>query len=113
MSVLVKYVFIHCFCLLLIKINYGFFSPASAASRKKPRFSIGKYQRLKKESVNTEIQKLLDGDAQILELKRKVAAEKVKIDALGMKLHNKQEIVRRRKRKVGSINFSVCMLWPL
>jgi len=60
-----------------------------------PRFSIRKYQRLKKESVNAEIQKLLYGDAQILELKRKVAAGKVKIDALGTKLHNKQEIVRR------------------
>ncbi|CAH3194065.1 unnamed protein product [Porites evermanni] len=76
------------------------FSPPLAASNKKPRFSIGKYQQLKKERVNAEIQKLLDTDAQILELKRQLASERVKIDALGTKLHNKQEIVRRRKRKI-------------
>lgn len=74
MSVLIKYVFIRRFCLRAIKINLGFFCPPSAASHKKPRFSIRKYQRLKKESVNGEIQKLLDGDAQILELKRQLAA---------------------------------------
>ena len=77
------------------------------------QFSIGKYQWLKKESVNGEIRKLLDGDAQILELKRQVAAQRVQMDTLKTKLHNKQEIVQRRKRKVCSINFSVCMLWPL
>ena len=113
MSVLIKYVFIRRFCLLVIKINHGSFSPPSAASHKKPRFSIRKYQRLKKERVNAEIQKLLDDDAQILELKRQLAAQRVKIDALGTKLHNKQEIVRRRKQKVCLVNFSVCMLWPL
>ncbi|CAH3183811.1 unnamed protein product [Porites lobata] len=75
------------------------FSPPLAASNKKPRFSIGKYQQLKKERVNAEIHKLLDTDAQILELKRQLASERVKIDALGTKLHNKQEIVRRRKTK--------------
>ena len=106
----IKYVFIRRFCLLLAKINHGVFSPPLAASNKKPRFSIGKYQQLKKERVNAEIQKLLDSDAQILELKRQLASERVKIDTLGTKLHNKQEIVRRRKRKVCSINFSV-LLW--
>ena len=106
----IKYVFIRRFCLLLAKINHGVFSPPLAASNKKPRFSIGKYQQLKKERVNAEIQKLLDTDAQILELKRQLASERVKIDTLGTKLHNKQEIVRRRKRKVCSINFSV-LLW--
>ena len=113
MSVFIKYVFIHRFCLLFAKINHGVFSPPSAASNKKPRFLIGRYQQLKKESVNAEIQKLLDADTQILELKRQLAAERVKIDALGTKLHNKQEIVRWQKQKVCSINFSVCMLWPL
>jgi len=78
----IKYVCIRRFC-------HGVCSPPSVARNKKPRFSIGKYQQLKKESVNAEIQKLLGADAQILELKT------VKIDALGRKLHNKQEIVRR------------------
>ena len=100
----IKYVCICRFCLLFAKINHGVFSPPSVARNKKPRFSE-KYQQLKKESVNAEIQKLLDADAQILELKRQLAAETVKIDALGRKLHNKQEVVRERKRKVCSINF--------
>ena len=113
MSVVIKYVFIRCFCLLAIKINHGLFSPPSVASHKKPRFSIGKYQRLKKERVNGEIQKLLEGDAEILELKRQLAAQRVQVDTLRTKLHNKEETVRRRKRKVCWINFSVCMLWPL
>ena len=113
MFVFTKYVFIRCFSLLLVKINHNIFSPPSQAGNKKPRFSIGKYQGLKKESVNAEIQKLLKADAQILELKRQLAAERVKIDSLGTKLHNKQEIVCRRKQKVCSVNFSVCMLWLL
>ena len=113
MFMCIKYVCICCFCLLFAKINHGVFSPPSVARNKKPRFLTGKYQQLKKESVNAEIQKLLDADAQRLELKRQVASERIKIDALGKELHNKQEIVRRRKQKVCSINFSVCMLWQL
>ena len=113
MSVCIKYVCIRRFCPLFAKINHGVFSPPSVARNEKPRFSIGKYQQLKKESLNAEIQKLLEADAQILELKRQLDAERVKIDALGRNLHNKQEIVRRRKRKVCSINFSVCMLRQL
>ena len=113
MSMYSKYVSIRRFCLLFAKRTYGIFSPPSVARNKKPRFSIGKYQQLKKGSVNAEIQKLLEADAQILELKRQLDAERVKIDALGRNLHNKQEIVRRRERKVSSINFSVCMLWQL
>ena len=105
MFMCIKYVCIRRFCLLFAKINHGIFSPPSVERNKKPRFLIGKYQQLKKESVNAEIQKLLSADAQILELKRQLAAQTVKIDALGRKLHNKQEIVRRRKRKVCSINF--------
>ena len=111
----IKCVSIRRFCLLFAKLNHGVFSPPSVtvARNKKPRFSIGKYQQLKKESVNAEIQKLLEADEQILELTRQLAAERVKIDALGRDLHSKQEIVRRRKRKVCSINFSVCMLCQL
>lgn len=91
MSVLIKYVFIRRFCLLAIKINHGLFSPPSVASHKKPRFSIGKYQRLKKERVNGEIQKLLEGDAQILELKRQLAAQRVQVDTF------ENEITQQRR----------------
>ena len=69
MSVFIRYVFIPRSCLLFAKINHGIFSPPSVARNKKPRFSIGKYQQLKKETVNAEIQKLHDPGAQILELK--------------------------------------------
>lgn len=113
MFMCIKYVSIHCFCLLFAKINHSVFSPPSWARNKKPTFSIGKYQQLKKKSGNADIHKLLDADTLILELKRQLAAERVKMGALGRKLHNKQEIVRRPKRKVCSINFSVCMMWQL
>ena len=78
-------------------------------------FSIGSFQRLKKEQVNAELDKTLEADAQIVELKRQLAAKKVEIDALGKQLHKKEEIVRRRKRKVCSDHHCVFwyMLWFL
>ncbi|XP_044167807.1 uncharacterized protein LOC122951821 [Acropora millepora] len=78
------------------------FSPPSTA-RHKGRFSIGSFQRLKKEQVNAELDKTLEADAQIVELKRQLAAKKVEIEALGKQLHTKEEIVRRRKRKIAEL----------
>ena len=72
-------------------INHAVLSPPSTA-RHKRRFSIGSFQRLKKEQVNAELDKTLEADAQIVELKRQLAAKKVEIDALGKQLHKKEEI---------------------
>ena len=80
-----------------------------STARHKRRFSIGSFQRLKKEQVNAELDKTLEADAQIVELKRQLAAKKVEIDALGKQLHKKEEIVRRRKRKVHSDHH--CVFW--
>ena len=55
MFMCIKYVCIRRFWLLFTKINHGIFSPPLVARNKKPRFSIGKYQPLKRESVNSEI----------------------------------------------------------
>ena len=87
----------------------------SHKSRHKGRFSIGSFQCLKKKQVNAELDKTLEADAQIVELKRQLAAKKVEIEALRKQLHKKEEIVRRQKRKVSSEHPCVSwhMLWFL
>ena len=73
-----------------------------ALSAKKNIFAIGKYQKLKKERANDLIQASLEADRQIVELNRELEFKRTKIEALRTKLHNEEEIVRRRKRKVCS-----------
>ena len=69
-------------------------------SNKKIRFPLGEYQRLKKERVNSLLQSTLEADEQLQSLEAQLTAKKGEIDSLAKKLHSKEEIIRRRKRKV-------------
>ena len=77
-------------------------------SNKKIRFPLGEYQRLKKERVNSLLQSTLEADEQLQSLEAQLTAKKVEIDSLAKKLHSKEEIIRRRKRKV-SVVFSTLL----
>lgn len=74
-SVFIKYAFICYFCLLFAKINHDIFNPPSIT---KQRYLVETYQCLWKERVNSDIQKTLEADKQILELKRQLAAKEGK-----------------------------------
>ena len=77
-------------------------------SNKKIRFPLGEYQRLKKERVNSLLQSTLEADEQLQSLEAQLTAKKGEIDSLAKKLHSKEEIIRRRKRKV-SVVFSTLL----
>lgn len=72
-------------------------------SNKKIRFPLGEYQRLKKERVNSLLQSTLEADEQLQSLEAQLTAKKVEIDSLAKKLHSKEEMIRRRKRKVSVV----------
>lgn len=94
----VKNVFIfalkHC-----TKKNYhGVFR--APTSKRKQRFQLGTYQRLKKQWVLSQLEEKLDTDTKLKDLTTEVDQQKAELQILAKKMHSTSELISRKKRKV-------------
>lgn len=81
------------------------------SSGRKQRFPLAAYNRLKKEKKQELALVLVEQDAGIKEVRSQVAERATELEALNSKLHNLEEQIGRRKRKV-CVNYILFRAFP-
>ena len=87
-------------CVIKILNQYIFRAHGTTQTKKKYRFNLGAYQRVKKQTLESDLSRKAENDQKIKEARILLEKQKTELREITKKLHSTQELVSKKKQKV-------------